>query len=55
MAGLCLEQAQPLHPHELSGLVHLYCCLLTLGNCSPAPFLNATAFAAAHLMFKIIL
>uniref|UniRef100_A0A453MLY9 Derlin n=1 Tax=Aegilops tauschii subsp. strangulata TaxID=200361 RepID=A0A453MLY9_AEGTS len=31
MMGLCLEQAQSLHSHELLGSVHLHCCLLTLG------------------------
>ena len=40
MAGLCLEQAQPFHPYELSGPVHLYGCLLTMGKCSFALFLE---------------
>jgi hypothetical protein len=38
MAGLCLEQTQSLHPHELLGLVHLHCCVLTLGKCCICPF-----------------
>jgi len=40
MAGLCLEQAQPFHPYEFSGPVHLYGCLLTMGKCSFALFLE---------------
>jgi hypothetical protein len=40
MSGLCLEQAQPFHPYELSGSVHLYGCLLTMGRCSFALFLE---------------
>jgi hypothetical protein len=50
IAGLCLEQAQSLHPHELSGLFHLYCCLLTLGKRSPAPFHKCHTITSAHLM-----
>jgi hypothetical protein len=38
MAGLCLEQAQPFYPYELSGPVYLYGCVLTMGKCSFALF-----------------
>lgn len=40
LAGLCLEQAQPFHSYELSGPVHLYCCLLTMGKYSFSTFLE---------------
>jgi hypothetical protein len=41
MAGLCLEQAQPFHPYELSGLFTFTAAYFTMGKCSFALFLES--------------